>query len=130
MNNVVREIPLPNGLVVRFADATRRYFGDYHQVRLEISCEVPVTLELFEDQATFDKARRVLGTSACYKKHVEHQGVPTLKVEETVQQVIQHFIDHSLGYFSSENFPRRLVHTELNRLSLRSRNFISLHSNG
>ncbi|GFO66441.1 hypothetical protein GMLC_00200 [Geomonas limicola] len=131
MNSIVRELALDNGLTVRFSDASRRYFGDYHQVRVEVTCEVPLTAQLFDDPAAFEAARKLLGASVSYRKLVEHQGVPTLLVADQVEKVIQHFIEHSLGYFSSENFPRRLVQSELNRLKSRSRSFaIPMHING
>lgn len=131
MNQTVRELALDNGLTVRFSDASRRYFGDYHQVRVEVTCEVPLSGELFDDSAAFEAARKLLGSVVCYRKLVEHQGVPSLSVAEQVEKVIQHFIDHSLNYFSSEQFPRRLVHSELNRLRSRSRSFVvPMHLNG
>jgi hypothetical protein len=124
MKNIVREIPLANGLTVRFTDATRRYFGDYHQVRVEVSCEVPLTVQLFDDPSAFEAALKLLGTRVRYLKQVEHQGVPTLATADTVQRVIQQFIDHSLSYFGSEAFPRRLVQSELNRVRAKSKSFV------
>ena len=129
MKNVIREIPLPNGLTVRFTDATRRYFGDYHQVRVEVSCEVPLSAPLFEDQAAFEAALKLLGARVCYLKQVEHQGVPTLGTADAVQKVIQQFIDHSLSYFGSEAFPRRFVQSELNRVRARANSYVPLRSN-
>ena len=66
MKKVIREIALANGLTVSFTDATRRYFGDYHQVRVEISCEVPLTAELFADHAAHEAALKLLGPTFCY----------------------------------------------------------------
>ena len=128
MKNIIREIPLANGLTVSFADATRRYFGDYHQVRVEVSCEVPLSAGLFDDQASFEAALKLLGTKVCYLKQVEHQGVPTLGTADAVQKVIQQFIDHSLGYFGSEAFPRRFVQSELNRARAKSASFVPLRA--
>jgi hypothetical protein len=129
MKNIVREIPLANGLTVKFADATRRYFGDYHQVRVEVSCEVPLSAALFDDQPSFEAALKLLGARVSYSKQVEHQGVPTLGTADAVQKVIQQFIDHSLSYFGSEAFPRRFVQSELNRVRARSKSFVPLRSN-
>lgn len=130
MKTVVREITLPNGLTVRFSDATRRYFGDYHQVRVEISCEVPLTAHLFDDPDAYGAALRLLGSRVRYLKQVEHQGVPTLGTADAVQQVIQQFIDHSLSYFGSQTFPRRFVESELNRVRARLKSFVPLRAHG
>ena len=130
MNRIVRKIPLDNGLTVCFADASRRDFGDYHQVRVEITCEVPLCAELFEDAAAFSAAWQLLGGKACYRKLVEHQGVPSEAREATVSRVIQQFVDHSLAYFASPLFPRRLAHSELARARSRSRRFVPVPPRG
>ena len=128
MKNIIREIPLANGLTVCFTDATRRYFGDYHQVRVEVRCEVPVTALLFDDEPAFLAALKLLGASVCYLKKVEHQGVPTLGTADAVQQVVQQFIDHQLSYFGSESFPRRFVQSELNRVLAKSKSYVPLRA--
>lgn len=130
MKKPIREIPLANGLTVRFFDTTRRYFGDYHQVRIQINCEVPLTLDQFEDEQSYRQALKLLGESVSYRKDIEHQGVATLGVPETVENVIRHFIEHSLGYFNGAAFPRMLVHSELKRINARARSFTPLRSNG
>ena len=131
MNDLVREIPLSNGLTVRFFDATRRYFGDYHQVRVKICLDVPLSADLFDDAASYDAAVKTLGPKVQYLKEIEHQGVPTLSTSEMVQKVIQQFINHSLPYFQNPAFPRKFVHSQLNRRALKSRSYIAMHhSNG
>lgn len=124
MNQPIKEIPLANGLTVRFFDATRRYFGDYHQVRIHIVCEVPLVAELFEDDAARQAALKLLGDRASYRKEIEQQGVPTVAVEETVRKVIDHFVEHSLGYFEGEAFPKKLVQSELKRVSGKVKPFV------
>jgi hypothetical protein len=128
MKNIIREIPLANGLTVSFADATRRYFGDYHQVRVEVSCEVPLSAGLFDDQPSYEAALKLLGAKVCYLKKVEHQGVPTLGTAAAVQKVIQQFIDHQLSYFGSQAFPRRFVQSELNRVRTRAASYVPLRA--
>lgn len=124
MKKLIREIPLPNGLTVRFFDATRRYFGDYHQVRINICCEVPLNPDLFDDAAAHQDAARLLGASVSYVKEIEHQGVATDDIPGTVEKVIQHFIDHSLSYLSGGDFPRKLVQSELKRIMGKRRAFV------
>lgn len=130
MKNLIREIPLANGLTVRFFDATRRYFGDYHQVRVRISCEVPLSADLFDDAPAREAAVKLLGVSVHYVKDVEHQGVPTRGVADAVEKVIRQFVDHSLCYFEAEAFPKRFVHSELNRLQVKTKGFVPLRANG
>lgn len=130
MKNLIREIALANGLTVRFFDATRRYFGDYHQVRVTISCEVALCAAHFEDDTAYRAAVKLLGESVQYKKEIEHQGVPTLGTSEAVENVVQQFVNHSLSYFSSEAFPKKFVQTELNRVLGRAKSFVPLRAHG
>ncbi|ACH39070.1 hypothetical protein Gbem_2057 [Citrifermentans bemidjiense Bem] len=124
MKKLIREIPLANGLTVRFFDATRRYFGDYHQVRISICCEVPLNADLFEDAAAHHDAAKLLGGSVSYSKDIEHQGVATDDIPGTVEKVIQHFVDHSLSYLSGSEFPRKLVQSELKRILGKRKAFV------
>jgi len=126
MKNLVRELQLSNGLTVRFFDATRRYFGDYHQVRVKISCEVSLTADLFDDAKAYEAAVKLLGPKVQYLKEVEHQGVPSLATADAVQLVIQQFIDHSLGYFQTQAFPKRFVQSELNRVVGKAKAYVPL----
>ena len=121
MTKLIKEIPLANGLVIRFFDATRRYFGDYHQVRIQICCEVPLSAALFEDVEAHQRALKILGNSVLYKKDIEHQGVATDAIPDVVANVLKQFVDHSLGYFNGEAFPKKLVQSELNRIGAKSR---------
>ncbi|HBG05235.1 MAG: hypothetical protein A2075_01430 [Geobacteraceae bacterium GWC2_58_44] len=130
MKNLVREIPLSNGLTVRFYDATRRYFGDYHQVRVKISFEVPLSADLFDDASSYESALKFLGAAVHYLKEIEHQGVPTLETSNAVEKVIRQFVDHSLSYFESEAFPKRFVQSELNRVLGKAKAYVPLRSNG
>ena len=127
MNDPIREIPLGNGLTVRFFDATRRYFGDYHQVRVKISLDVPLTPELFDDAESYRSAVKVLGSTVRYLKEIEHQGVPTLGTSEMVEKVIEQFIAHSLPYFLSPDFSRRFVQSQLTRRAGNSRSWLQMH---
>jgi hypothetical protein len=130
MKNLIRDIPLANGLTVQFFDSTRRYFGDYHQVRVKISCEVPLTSELFADPLAHQAALKLLGASVSYLKEVEQQGVATMDTSEAVEKVIRQFVDNSLGYFNSELFPKRFVQSELKRLKVRANAFVPLSDHG
>lgn len=129
MKKLIHEIELTNGLIVRFYDASHRYFGDYHKIRVSIECEVPLTAELFDDEASWQSALKRLGPKVEYRKEVEHQGVATEATAATIEKVITQFVEHSLPYFNSAAFPKRLVQSELTRRHNRGL-FIPMHSNG
>ena len=130
MKKLIREVPLANGLTLRFFDSTRRYFGDYHQVRIEISCELPLTPDLFDDDAGCQAAVKLLGPAVRFLKQVEQQGVASAAIADTVLKVIDDFLVNSLGYFQSPAFPKKLVHAELNRVRAKRKAFLPLHVHG
>lgn len=116
MAQLIRELPLGNGLILRIFDHTRHYFGDFHLVKLELTCEMPVSSAHFDDAAEGEAAPRLLGEIAVYRRFVEQMGVPTADVQSTVEQLIGNFTVHSLPYLSSPDFASRFVRAEFERL--------------
>lgn len=110
---LVREVCLANGLTVSFFNHNHRYFGDYHQVRVEITCEVPIHEQLFAKRGECEEARGALGGSAIFRRSVEKMGVPSAELEIALESIIENFCDHSLPYLASPEFPRQLIAKEL-----------------
>jgi hypothetical protein len=109
MDTLVKKIPLENGIVILIYDHTFRYYGDFYLVKIEISCEVPLRQEYFDNESEYAQARRILGESASYRRFVEQMGVPSTGIERVREIQINNFVTHSLPYFSSANFPRKFV---------------------
>jgi len=109
---LVREIPLENGLTLSIYNHNHRYFGDYHRVRVEIVCAVPVLEEYFVDRAEYAEARTSLGDSAVFRHKVELMGVPSAELDRSLVRVIENFSNHTLAYMASPIFPRKLVLAE------------------
>ncbi|HKZ17635.1 MAG TPA: hypothetical protein VJ161_09270 [Geobacteraceae bacterium] len=109
MDTLIKKIPLENGLTVLILDHTRRYYGDFYIVKLEILCEAPVREEYFTGMDDFTVARKILGERTVYRRFVEHMGVPSTGIEHAREQLIRNFADHSLPYFSVASFPQKLV---------------------
>lgn len=118
MADLLRSIPLPNGLIVRVVDHTRHYYGDFYLVRLEFSCTVSLLEAYFTDRQTFDQARTLLGEIVSYRRNVDQMGVPASAIEQVREKLIDNFIVHSLPYFATPDFPKKLVLGEM-RKSLR-----------
>ncbi len=85
---------------------------------------MPLTQDLFQDEASYETATRLLGSCVSYQKEIEHQGVAGASVEETVDRVIAHFVEHSLAYFSGPGFPKKLAQAELVKAQSHKRGFI------
>lgn len=115
MTSMIREMTLENGLVVRFFDHTRHYYGDFYLVKIEIACEVPLAADHFDEQADLEDARRLVGDPAVYRRTVEQMGVPSTAIATVTERLIGNFVSHSLPYFSASGFPGRFLRTELER---------------
>lgn len=110
---LAREISLENGLTVSFYHHTHRYFGDYHRIKVEIICEVPLLEEYFTNSAEFAEASVSLGSKAVFRRNLELMGVSSADIEQSLERVIANFSSHSLSYLASPLFPRKLVLAEL-----------------
>ncbi len=110
---LAREIPLENGLNVCFYQHTHRYFGDYHRIKVEIVCEIPVREELFDNSVEFADAQALLGQAAVFRRNIEMMGISSADVENSLERTIENFMKHSLSYLSSPLFPKKLVLAEL-----------------
>lgn len=124
------EKTLENGLTVSFTHTARRYFGDYHQIRLEICCTVPVVAELFPDQDSHAEAVAMLGPDVVYRRCEEQMGVATADVEESVKRLVDNFCANSLAYFAAPGFPKSLVKAELEKARRPRRLFAPLAMHG
>lgn len=109
MNPLLKTIPLNNGLTLLFRDETRRYFGDFYTVKVDISCEVPLSEKFFGDQSEFLLAVRLLGEKVLHHRLVVQSGVPSTGIERARENIIINFEAHSLPYLSTADFPRKLV---------------------
>ena len=116
MKNLIRELPLPNGLSLSFFDHTHHYFGDFYLVKMEILCDVPVLVGHFQNWRTFEEARALLGEKVIYSRIVEQMGVPSTEIERVLHRLMTNFMEHSLPYFASTLFPKKLVLAELNKV--------------
>ena len=114
MKNLLREVPLANGLILHIINHTRNYYGDYYHVRLEFAFFVPVLAEYFEDREKFDEAMRILGESVTYSRMEGQMGVPSMGIDRVLDHMIVNFTDHALPYIASGKFPQKYVLAQLN----------------
>lgn len=109
----IRQLMLANGLKVLFHDGSRRYFGDYHRAKVEITCRVPILEEYFPGKEEMEDALKVLGDAVVFRRSVERMGVSSAKLKSVLDSIMDNFCEHSLHYISSPAFPRKMVHMEL-----------------
>jgi len=112
----IRQIVLPNSLHLVCRDATYRYFGDYHLVRVLMSLSVPLELRFFPDEDGLRTARSLLPDPVVYSRSAERMGVPTADVETVRTGLVDDLLLHAGHYLGSAQFPGRFIQTELTKV--------------
>ncbi len=117
MEKPIRKEILENGLTVEFYDRTNRYYGDYHRLKVDVRCRIPITPAAFPEAADPGaeslKARCLLGEEAVWVRSLEKMGVCGADVEGGLHAVISGFMETSFAYLQSPLFPARFVAREL-----------------
>jgi len=111
-----RTIELNNGLRLELRDYSNRYFGDYHRIKIEIRCEIPLRGEFFagnDDDPQLQEARRLYGESLCFERSLERMGVPGAEVEKVRNELIENFLGSSADYLERPEFVSRYVQRRL-----------------
>jgi len=101
--DIYRQMSLDNGLEIIIRDLSRVYFGDYHLVRLEITCRTG------KGFATDDDIGLSGDVPAEFRRIVEKMGVPSSEIEAARELLIQDFLSNSLAYLSAADFPVKLA---------------------
>lgn len=112
----IRRIVLLNSLHLVCRDDSRRYFGDYHQVRVLMSLPIPLELRFFRDEEECRVARSLLPDPVVYSRSAERMGVPTADVEVVRSVLVDDLLLHAGKYLGSAQFPMRFIQTEVMRV--------------
>ncbi len=108
-----------NGLTVEVTDLSRRYYGDYHKVILEVTCRVPLHAAHFSRQEqphqALEQARRQLGEEARLVSRIERMGVAGNTLEKVKTALWDSFRRSSLPYLQRPDYPGQLVTRMLER---------------
>lgn len=113
--NVIHETVLGNGLTVRFLDRSHRYFGDYHNVRLDVICDIPVP-------QNGDSVGN--GASVSYRSTIGRMAVPTADIAAVIGQLLEDFTKTTLAYMASPSFPSRYLRSQLSASRRRNVTYI------
>ncbi|PLY12320.1 MAG: hypothetical protein C0624_01065 [Desulfuromonas sp.] len=115
-----RTIELSNGLQLELRDQSNRYFGDYHRIRIEVSCDIPLRSEFFgnrDDHPQLLQARRLYGDSLRFERSLERMGVAGADVERVREELVENFLNSSATYLEHAEFIARYVSRQLQKRS-------------
>jgi hypothetical protein len=109
---VNHRIPLENGICLDIRESARRYFGDYHSVKIEIECLVPLERRFFDDNESFLQASASIRRPVRFARSLQRTGVPTSEISRVKEELLSNFRRNALPYVSSPVFPRKLIENE------------------
>ena len=111
---LIEKIRLENCLTLEMFDHSRHVAGDIWLVSFGARVEVKVKPEYFvgdsETGISIENVRALLGEKVTYRYTKEHNFVAETEIEAVLKGLKERFLDTSLGYVSSPEFPRRFVH--------------------
>jgi hypothetical protein len=113
MEQTLREDILEKGLKVTFVDVSNRYYGDYHRVRVEVRCTLPLRPDFFADPAALERARSLWGEAFTWSRPLEKMGVAGADVPTAAASLIEGFVASAYPYLTQPQFPARLLSREL-----------------
>jgi len=112
----IKQIILPNALHLVCREDSRRYYGDYHLVRILMSVSIPLEPHFFDNGDECRAARKLLPDPVVYHRIAERMGVPTAEVEAVRTALVDDLLRHAGGYLGSAQFPRKFIRAELARI--------------
>src|SRR4051794_3678728 len=101
MDTVVRLRKLDNGLTLEICDRTRRYFGDYFTIKLDLECLVPLDRSFFDDDASYEEAASRVKGPVAFRRTIERRGVPSASITAAREELLRNFEENALRYISS-----------------------------
>lgn len=102
-------------LKITSTDNSRRYFGDFHVVSLELRCEMDILPRHFDNQAVFDEVVSLLGDKLIFFRTVQQMGVPSAEVHLVKKALIDNFKSNSLPYVMSPTFTSKAVFSKIRK---------------
>lgn len=118
-NTIIFCEALDNGLIVEARDFSRRYFGNYHKVILQMTCRLPLAAEHFSDcpnpELAMQDMRNILGDVPQSTTHLERMGVAGESLEDVRAALLHSFVTHALPYMRRPDYPAHFLRSLLAR---------------
>ncbi|UCG80069.1 MAG: hypothetical protein JSV60_08875 [Desulfobacterales bacterium] len=110
---LIDKVKLENGLVLQLYDRSRRVAEGRWLVSLEAHIDIGVKPEYFEGQGSespsFEVIRETLGEKVTYDYEKTRNFIAETEKDEVLKGLKERFLNTTLTYFSSPNFPRSII---------------------
>jgi len=107
-----RTIPLDNGLIIELYDQSNRYFGDYHRIKVDVRCDIPLVKRFFDGDdgnPELERARKLYGDTIRFERSLEKMGVAGADVDATRESLVENFVTSTVAYLEHPEFVKRYV---------------------
>ena len=115
--SIIHREALDNGLELIFADRSNRYYGDFYQVKIDVLSTVrlsePFLMESDLSEKEQFRAKNRFGDILETHQELKRMGVAGPDVATVTKEMVQQFLDTSLPYMSTADFPARLLRQRL-----------------
>jgi hypothetical protein len=110
---LVKTIDLENSMQLNIFDCSRKLAGDRWMVTMIARIEIPVTEVLVQEghqtKESVDEIIKVLGEQVLFEQTRERIFVDEKEKANTFEEVCDIFLNSTLTYLSSKEFPQRYV---------------------
>ena len=118
---------LTNDLEIVFHNQGNRYFGDYHQVKVIVTCLIPVADNLISDYLSREdllQVKQLFGEHVEYRRLLKQMGVSGADVGQVEQALMANFKKNAMVYMQVDNFASRFVARRLAEHKDRGRQYL------
>ncbi len=107
------EVKLPNGLIVRFLNNSRKIAGDRWYICLTIEIPVPVKRDYFleenEPEKSYNDFVNHFGKVYVFKYKKERNFIDEGEAESVFEQLKKDFLDTNISYLKSDRFAKMCI---------------------
>jgi len=113
LNDLLREIRLPNGLAVSFFDKTSHYYGGFFHVSILVEIEFEISPGLSPVGLDYEEAKSLLGDRVRHQQTLDRMGVRNDEADSVKKLLIEHFVETLMNYLADPAFPSRIIAAEM-----------------
>lgn len=117
--NVVEEIRLANGLLVRIIDRSKLIAAGTTKVMVEIAVPVPLDPEYFDNLEDFGLVKSFFGDPLQFTVVKERTFVENKNRQAVFDGLVEDFKRDTLPYIERESFPSRFARSKLSDIKRR-----------
>jgi hypothetical protein len=107
--NLIEEINLDNGLILKIFDLSRRIAADTVKVEVFFQTKISLKESYFANTEDYNQVRNIMGDELTYE-HTQERTFVSGDEEHSVRiELINTFKNNSLNYLSSANFSKKMA---------------------